>query len=80
MSARSINSFIDTAWSGDMIELLTPDMNVVLDIRHKPNGSIIAIDDLQEALERIDYKIKAGDYTEIKKCILLLNMVTIATS
>ncbi|MBA7699227.1 Kynurenine formamidase [subsurface metagenome] len=39
---------------------------VVLDMRHKPRGSVINIDDLKEALERIDYKLKPGDIVLIQ--------------
>jgi kynurenine formamidase len=39
---------------------------VVLDMRHKPAGSGVAVDDLQEALERIGYSIKAGDIVMIQ--------------
>jgi len=34
---------------------------VVLDFRHKPSGSAITVPDLQQALARIDYQLKAGD-------------------
>jgi len=34
---------------------------VVLDMRHKPRGSAITIDDLKEALEKIGYQLKPGD-------------------
>jgi kynurenine formamidase len=34
---------------------------VVLDMRHKPRGSGISIDDLEKALKTIDYQLKAGD-------------------
>jgi len=39
---------------------------VVLDMRHKPNGSTITVGDLQKALERINYKIKPGDIVLIQ--------------
>lgn len=39
---------------------------VVLDMRHKPRGSVITIDDLKEALERIGYKLKPGDIVLIQ--------------
>lgn len=39
---------------------------VVLDMRHKPRASAITIDDLKEALEKIDYKIKTGDIVLIQ--------------
>ncbi len=34
---------------------------VVLDVRHKPRGSAVTIDDFKEALARIDYTLKPGD-------------------
>ncbi len=39
---------------------------VVLDMRHKPRGSEIGIDDLQKALEGNDYKLKSGDIVLIQ--------------
>lgn len=39
---------------------------VVLDMRHKPRGSGITIDDLQKALERINYNIKRWDIVMIQ--------------
>ena len=39
---------------------------VVLDMRHKPRGSAINIDDLKEALKRIGYKLKPGDIVLIQ--------------
>ena len=39
---------------------------VVLDMRHKPGGSVITIDDLKEALERIGYKLKPGNIVLIQ--------------
>lgn len=39
---------------------------VVLDMRHKPRGSEISIDDLQKALERSGYKLKPGDIVLIQ--------------
>ena len=34
---------------------------VVLDLRHKPDGAMITVEDLQKALDNINYKIKEGD-------------------
>ena len=34
---------------------------VVLDMRDKPRGSLITVEDLREALRKIDYQIKPGD-------------------
>ncbi len=34
---------------------------VVLDMRHKPSGELITVDDLQAALDRIDYQIRPRD-------------------
>ena len=39
---------------------------VVLDMRHKPKGSAISIEDLKQALERIGYNLKAGDIVLIQ--------------
>ncbi|OGO05137.1 MAG: cyclase [Chloroflexi bacterium RBG_13_54_8] len=39
---------------------------VVLDMRHKPRGSAISIDDLREALQKIGYKLKLGDIVLIQ--------------
>ena len=39
---------------------------VVLDMRHKPGGSLIAINDLQEALDKIGYQIKPWDIVMIQ--------------
>jgi hypothetical protein len=39
---------------------------VVLDMRHKPRGSGISIDDLQKALGKIDYRIKPWDIVMIQ--------------
>ena len=39
---------------------------VVLDMRHKPRGSAVTIDDLKEALEKIGYKLKPGDIVLIQ--------------
>ena len=38
---------------------------VVLDMRHKPNGSLINTDDVQEALQKINYALKPGDIVMI---------------
>ncbi len=34
---------------------------VVLDMRHKPGGSAVTVDDFKQVLEKIGYKLKAGD-------------------
>lgn len=34
---------------------------VILDMRHKPDGSIITIEDLKEALKKIKYELQEGD-------------------
>jgi kynurenine formamidase len=39
---------------------------VVLDMRHKPRGSGITVDDLKKALDKIDYKLKPGDIVLIQ--------------
>ena len=39
---------------------------VVLDMRHKPRGSGVTVDDLQIAVARIDYTIKLGDIVMIQ--------------
>ena len=39
---------------------------VVLDMRHKPRGSAITIDDLKEALEKLNYRLKPGDIVLIQ--------------
>ncbi len=39
---------------------------VVLDMRHKPRGSGVSVNDLQEALDRIRYEIKAWDIVLIQ--------------
>ncbi len=39
---------------------------VVLDMRHKPRGSAITIDDLKEALEKTGHKLKRGDIVLIQ--------------
>ena len=39
---------------------------VVLDMRHKPNGSAIVVADLEQALTRIGYKIKPQDIVLIQ--------------
>ncbi len=39
---------------------------VVLDMRHKPNGSAIVVADLEQALTRIGYKIKPRDIVLIQ--------------
>jgi kynurenine formamidase len=39
---------------------------VVLDMRHKPNGSAVTITDIQENLEKIGYKIKPLDIVMIQ--------------
>lgn len=39
---------------------------VVLDMRHKPQGSLITIEDLEAALARIDYQIGDGDIVFIQ--------------
>jgi len=39
---------------------------VVLDMRHKPRGSGVTVDDLQTALARINYTIKPGDIVMIQ--------------
>ncbi|MDD5288009.1 MAG: cyclase family protein [Dehalococcoidales bacterium] len=39
---------------------------VVLDMRHKPQGSGITVDDLKKALKKIDYKLKACDIVFIQ--------------
>ena len=39
---------------------------VVLDMRHKPNGSLITVDDIEQALKKIRYKIKPRDIVLIE--------------
>jgi len=39
---------------------------VVLDMRHKPRGSGVTVDDLQDALAKIDYKIKPWDIVMVQ--------------
>jgi len=39
---------------------------VVLDMRHKPHGSGVTIDDLQKALQKINYKLKQWDIVLIE--------------
>jgi kynurenine formamidase len=39
---------------------------VVLDFRHKQNGEMIRVDDLEQALGRIGYTLKAGDIVLIE--------------
>ena len=39
---------------------------VVLDMRHKPGGSGVTVDDVKEALEKIGYKLKSGDIVLIQ--------------
>jgi kynurenine formamidase len=39
---------------------------VVLDMRHKPNGSLITVDDIEQVLEKISYKIKPWDIVLIE--------------
>ena len=39
---------------------------VVLDMRHKPHGSGITVDDLEKAIEKIDYEIKPWDIVLIQ--------------
>ena len=39
---------------------------VVLDMRHKPTGALITVDDLQQALDKIDYNLKKGDIVFIQ--------------
>jgi kynurenine formamidase len=39
---------------------------VVLDMRHKPRGSAVTVDDLKEALKRIGYTLKPGDIVLIQ--------------
>jgi kynurenine formamidase len=39
---------------------------VVLDMRHKPRGSGVTVEDLEEALEKIEYKIKPWDIVMIQ--------------
>ena len=39
---------------------------VVLDMRHKPNGSIVTVPDLKQALAKIHYKIKSCDIVLIQ--------------
>jgi kynurenine formamidase len=39
---------------------------VVLDMRHKPNGSLITINDIKEALEKINYQLKPWDIVLIE--------------
>jgi len=39
---------------------------VVLDMRHKPRGSGVAVDDLKAALKKINYKIKPWDIVMIQ--------------
>lgn len=39
---------------------------VVLDMRHKPNGSGITVNDLKKALAKIDYKLKKSDIVFIQ--------------
>ena len=38
---------------------------VVLDMRHKPDGGLITSEDVKAALEKINYKLKAGDIVMI---------------
>ena len=40
--------------------------SVILDMRHKPRGSGITIDDLKEALKKIDYQLKPGNIVMIE--------------
>lgn len=39
---------------------------VVLDMRHKPRGSGVTVDDLQQALAKINYKVKPWDIAMIQ--------------
>jgi kynurenine formamidase len=39
---------------------------VVLDMRQKPPGSAISIDDLKQALKKFDYRLKPGDIVLIQ--------------
>ena len=39
---------------------------VVLDMRHKPRGSLITVDDLKKALDKIGYQIKPWDIAMIQ--------------
>ncbi len=39
---------------------------VVLDMRHKPRGNAVTVDDLQEALKKIGYTLKPGDIVLIQ--------------
>lgn len=39
---------------------------VVLDMRHKPRGSLITVDDLETALNKIDYRIQEHDIVFIQ--------------
>jgi kynurenine formamidase len=39
---------------------------VMLDMRHKPNGSVISVTDLQKALKKINYKLKPWDIVLIQ--------------
>lgn len=39
---------------------------VVLDMRHKPRGSAVTVDDLKKALKAIDYTLKPGDIVLIQ--------------
>jgi kynurenine formamidase len=39
---------------------------VVLDMRHKPKGSLITVDDLKRALDKIGYRIKPWDIVMIQ--------------
>ena len=39
---------------------------VVLDMRHKPDGSGVSVDDLQKALNKIKYTLRPGDIVLIQ--------------
>ncbi|MEE8397701.1 MAG: cyclase family protein [Desulfobacterales bacterium] len=39
---------------------------VVIDVRHKSRGSVVGIDDLETALEKIDYELKPGNIVMIQ--------------
>jgi kynurenine formamidase len=39
---------------------------VVLDMRHKPKGGLITVEDVQEALRKINYTLKPGDIVLIQ--------------
>lgn len=39
---------------------------VILDMRHKPRGSLITVDDMKAALQKISYNLKPGDIVLIQ--------------